>query len=502
MRKSKLLSLTGTIPLSQKGTQSGTESSQRYAERLKNFSVALSDFSMLLCVTNFSRAYKHPAHPRLTGPFIVLVCTLLLVGIIWPVSMVSAQEGDARQLTVIAPALNVRSGPGVAYPALAVLKQGDQVAVLTYDAATAWWQVQLSGGSTGWISGGTAYVRVSGDTAAVPAQPAALTTPSTNAGTLVFQTVSGGPIYAINLDNSNLRYLTTGMDPALSPDGQWVAFTRWDNPQMGAQGSLWMINVDGSGERLVVENIFQPKSPTWSPDGTEIILSMTYGERLTTERKCSGDRPPRGATDIEVKMEGKDDIVYCYTLLPNPYWGLRRVKVATGQFEDLNYDTNSISPTWDPANPQRLVYDGHWGLVNLDLSQGFTSPLNADAQNHSPVFSPDGNKIAVTYRQDDHWEIHVLNADGSGNVRLTETSYLTWAQQQLNGQKPRSYNNAAPAWSPDGSQIAFLTDRTGPWEIWVMAADGSNQRPLVSAQLLAGIPLQYHGMDERVLSWR
>lgn len=431
----------------------------------------------------------------------LLLLALLLVGIIWLPSIASAQEGDTRQLTVIAPALNVRSGPGVNYPAVGVLKQGDQVAVFNYDAATDWWQVQLPSGNAGWISGGTAYVSVGGDGPRSPSQPAAPMTPSTNTGTIVFQTASGGPIYAVNSDNSNLHYLTTGMDPALSPDGQWVAFTRWDNPQIGAKGSLWVINVDGSGERLVAENIFQPKSPTWSPDGIQIIVSMTYGQHLTTERKCGGQLP-RGATDVTIKREGKADIIYCYTLLPKPDWGLRRVNVTTGQAEDLNYDTNSISPTWDPTNPQRLVYDGQWGLVNLDLSKGAASPLIADAQNHSPVFSPDGSKLAVSYRQDDHWEIHVLNADGSGNSRLTETSYLTWAQQELNGQKPHSYNNAAPTWSPDGSQIAFLTDRTGQWEIWVMAADGSNQRPLISPQLLAGITLQYNGMDERVLSWR
>jgi Tol biopolymer transport system component len=67
---------------------------------------------------------------------------------------------------------------------------------------------------------------------------------------------------------------------------------------------------------------------------------------------------------------------------------------------------------------------------------------------------------------------------------------------------PQSWNNAAPTWSPDSSQIAFLTDRTGRWEIWVMNADGSNQHPLVTAEMLDGVTLQYNGMDERVLSWR
>jgi uncharacterized protein YraI len=443
---------------------------------------------------------------RQLWPAVSLV--LLLAGVIF-VPTTAAQDEDQSQLTVVAQALNVRSGPGVSYPAINMLQQGNQVAVVGYDATTDWWQIQLPNNQTGWVSGGTAYVSVSGNMTTFPentSEASLSTSPFTIHNSqlesiIVFQTASGGPIYAINVDGANLRYLTSGVDPALSPDGQWVAFTRWDNPQIGALGSLWMINVDGSGERLILEGIHQPKAPVWSPDGTQIILSMTYGEHLTTERKCSGQRP-RDATDVTVKVEGKDDIVYCYTLLPRPYWGMRRVNLVTGQFEDLNYDTNSISPAWDPTNPARLVYDGGWGLVSLDLTQGTSWPLTADVQDHSPVFSPDGTKIVVSYRQNNHWEVHVLNVDGSGRVRLTETSYLAWVQQELKGELVHSYNNAAPTWSPDGSRIAFLTDRTGQWEIWVMNADGTDQRPLFPAGTLDGISLQYNGMDERVLSWR
>jgi hypothetical protein len=51
-------------------------------------------------------------------------------------------------------------------------------------------------------------------------------------------------------------------------------------------------------------------------------------------------------------------------------------------------------------------------------------------------------------------------------------------------------------------QIAFLTDRTGQWEIWVMGADGSNQRPLFPAGTLDDVQLQYFSVGERALSWR
>jgi Tol biopolymer transport system component len=333
------------------------------------------------------------------------------------------------------------------------------------------------------------------------------------AGTLVFQTASGGDIYAINADGTNLRYLTTGMDPALSPDGQGVAFTRWEGPQHGAPGSLWVvINVDalaGTGERVILSDVQQPKAPVWSPDGSQITISMQQGGRLQSEQKCSHSLPTEPVVDkedirvvVEIGDNGAVDTKFCYTLLPHPYWGLRLVDVASGAFQDLPGDLFSYAPAWDPANDWHLVYEGEMGLVNLDLNQGTTWPLTDDVGDHTPVFSPDGSKIAVSYRQHDHWEIHVLNADGSGRVRLTKTPLRVIVEQQINGEEQHSWNNVAPAWSPDGSQIAFLTDRTGAWEIWTMNADGSNQRPMFPNGALDGLTFNYAEVDERMISWR
>jgi Tol biopolymer transport system component len=62
-------------------------------------------------------------------------------------------------------------------------------------------------------------------------------------------------------------------------------------------------------------------------------------------------------------------------------------------------------------------------------------------------------------------DIYVARADGSGARRLT-------FQGGFNGQ---------PAWSPDGGKILFVSDRDGPYQVWVMAADGRGQHPLTSA---------------------
>jgi uncharacterized protein YraI len=167
---------------------------------------------------------------------VLLVTGLALVvtGIAF-VPDVAAQSDDSPRLTVLAEALNVRVGPGVTYPTVGLLTQDDEVPVIGQHAASGWWQVELPDGGTGWVSGGAAYVSVKGDTTSLPEasvagpstavtpSPVSYTTPSTPqaGGTIVFQTVSGGAIYAINADTltgtggSNLRYLTTGMDPAL-----------------------------------------------------------------------------------------------------------------------------------------------------------------------------------------------------------------------------------------------------------------------------------------------
>ncbi len=428
-----------------------------------------------------------------------------------------AQEGVPPQLTVVAETVSIRSGPDATYPPFETLPQGRVMGIIGYNAATGWWQVVSSYGSPGWVSGATTEVMVNEAARqqfippAIPVAPPltaangpALPAAVPGAGTLVFQTAAGGAIYAINPDGSNRRYLATGMDPAVSPDGRQVAFTRWETSQDGALGSVWLIYVDGTGERVIHENVLNPRTPAWWADGTKLAIGMQHGGYTSEIRKCWGQRPPREAYDVssDIDRSDRNDAEYCFSLPPDPHWGLRLIDLAAGRHEDLPGDDYSFSPAPDPANPNRVVYDGDRALVNLDLTTRQTAPLVADPNAHNPVFSPDGGKIALTYRQDDHWEVHVMNADGSGRLRLTETSYQELAQQILAGQAPHAANNVTPAWSPDGSQLAFLTDRGGQWEIWLMNADGTNQRPMFPAGTLADISLEYRGTDEQMLSWR
>jgi Tol biopolymer transport system component len=79
---------------------------------------------------------------------------------------------------------------------------------------------------------------------------------------------------------------------------------------------------------------------------------------------------------------------------------------------------------------------------------------DTDIVDFEPAWSPDGSKIAFRRGPD----IYLMNPDGTGLVNWSNYGSTT---------------NGGPSWSPDGTQIAFGSRRVGNWEIYVMNADGT-----------------------------
>jgi Tol biopolymer transport system component len=111
------------------------------------------------------------------------------------------------------------------------------------------------------------------------------------------------------------------------------------------------------------------------------------------------------------------------------------------------------------CTPSKLGNCDIW-VMDADGSNATKLTPTPDDIETWPAWSPDGTQIAFTTDASDAFQdIWVMDADGGNPTQLTTTNGIF---------------DAFPEWSPDGTQIAFTSDRAAPDDIWVMDPDGSN----------------------------
>ena len=109
--------------------------------------------------------------------------------------------------------------------------------------------------------------------------------------------------------------------------------------------------------------------------------------------------------------------------------------------------------------------DGNQEIYVMDVDgTGLVRLTKHPAIDSYPAWSPDGTKIAFTSnrRNGSTYEIYIMDADGKAPLRLTK-----------NNQPVPAYDES-PSWSPDGRRIAFASNREGNSEIYVMDTNGKN----------------------------
>ncbi|MFI0407349.1 protein kinase [Actinomadura sp. 3N508] len=221
--------------------------------------------------------------------------------------------------------------------------------------------------------------------------------------------------------------------PERSPDKKRIAFTR----QYERTAEAWVVNADGSNPRKVTA-IARGTRVTWSPDGTRLAY---VAEKNGVRQLFAGGLDGRSATQLTTDPSLKDD----------PMWSsTNRLVFWSRQTGDEQI--YSLDPG-DPGSPwTRLTKDG---IRSVD-----------------PEWSPDGRRIAFTRGPDEHSNIWVMNADGSGLRALT-----TGTEDDMD-----------PAWSRDGSWLCYVRGPVGNPVVRAGRAAGPDDRDLTPANHTLGHP--------------
>jgi Tol biopolymer transport system component len=265
--------------------------------------------------------------------------------------------------------------------------------------------------------------------------------------------------------------------PAWSPDGDRIAFTTWTNDDGATQNvrnadqtaAIWTMAADGSDLRLVIEEQGAHLwVPAWSPDGGWIAYTRSpVGPRPVTPEEPPANQAP-GAVGPPTTAAGAS------------IWVVRTDGSSATRLTAEGVD--AIGATWDTSGT-RIAYsatgvgggaDIHVASINVGAPgvQPAGPPAVRDDRTVSsepsndwgPAWAPDGTRIAFTSDRSGNEEIWVVGADGTNPAAVTNDGAGDWV----------------PVFSPDGSRIAFVSDRSGEPEVWSMAADGSDARNLTN----------------------
>ncbi|MBI4791123.1 MAG: PD40 domain-containing protein [Chloroflexi bacterium] len=290
-------------------------------------------------------------------------------------------------------------------------------------------------------------------------------------GKVVFETTTGGEIYAVNGDGSNLTKVSRGIDPTWSPDGKQIVFARWDNTNPG----VFIANADGSNEQLVFAAP-RIRWPRISPDGKYVVFAQDKSKsesnvlwKLGVVELATGKlTEPQCSQLCFVPSWGQDSATIVYT---DPNIGI----MATNAFKGGESLLGPTGSYWDSAaNISRPIL--HWPAMQLS------------------ELSPDSTRIVYSMQAHDRWELNMMNSDGSGQTGITSPDPVQYYLLDI------AVHNVAPTWSPDGQEILFLSDRNGKWEFFVTDPSGQKIRQVLK-NVTDQVSVQFFYQNERIADW-
>jgi eukaryotic-like serine/threonine-protein kinase len=244
-------------------------------------------------------------------------------------------------------------------------------------------------------------------------------------------------LWAVDVKSGKRRDLATayeGLQPSWSPHGYRIAV--WGLRGNSGQRDIWTFAADGSDAThegvTVTDDAALDWSPAWAPDGTHLYFSSNRGGTMNLWRIAIDERTGR--------VSGEPQPITTPSIWSGNF-SLSR-DGTTMAYASLDWRSTLLRVELD-ANREALV-----GAPVPILKS--TRPI----RDHE--MSPDGQWIAFM-ESGTQEDLLVARTDGTHYRRLTDDSF----------------RDRAPAWSPDGKQLVFYSDRSGSYELWRIRPDAS-----------------------------
>ena len=251
----------------------------------------------------------------------------------------------------------------------------------------------------------------------------------------------------------DLYRLAWADDPRVSPDGRTVAFVAigLDEEKNDNIASIWLVPVDGSeAPRRLTAGPKQDLAPRWSPDGSRLAFVSNRDDKVKAKQLYA--IPVAGGEPVQLTELDED--------VSEVAWSPDGQRLAfSARVRDPEYEEEDEKRR-RPRRFSRLQFkfdsEGwtgdrrrHLFVVSADGSEQPSQLTDGDFEDGSPAWSPDGSRIAFTSARHEDWDIERVH-----HIYLVDPSPV-----DSNRGDPEQLTKGecwfeAPSWSPDGSQIA------------------------------------------------
>ena len=275
-----------------------------------------------------------------------------------------------------------------------------------------------------------------------------------------------------------------------SPDGQNLLVTDRSSPQDSHAGLLLISIENGQREMLFTSNAPYLATAAYSPDGKYIAFVQGAGFLAQEVFVFRTDtKETRQLTSDKAYVSGltwtPDSKSILFSSSRSGLQALWRISAAGGNPMHLPSGIEYPSGPTVALNGARLAFVSEHLNVNVwrtpgpaAKSPGAATKLIASSRGQYDFsYSPDGTKIAFGSDRSGPNEIWICNSDGSNPVQLTSLANSA---------------TGTPRWSPDGKQIAFDSRLEGHSDIFVISAEGGKARRLTEGPSESAVPSWSH----------